>query len=93
MITEKMVCRGIERSLITFERDPNASFGTVARIGDRIFYFDAEEAMKRDPKEYLEYAEKGQLVWEILKALNELEFEIPELYLYFRQKLEEGKEK
>lgn len=89
MITEKMVYGGLKRLLITFEKDPNASVGTVARIGDKLFYFDADETEKQNPEEYLANTEKNWCVFEITKALNELEHEIPELYRYFQQKLRE----
>ncbi len=51
MITREHIEKGIQCGLITFEKDPNAPVGTVARIGEKIFYFDTERTEIQTPAE------------------------------------------
>ena len=87
MITREHIEKGIQCGLITFEKDSNAPVGTVARIGEKIFYFDTERTEIQTPAEYLGTMDKETLALLIEEAISELKNELPDYYQYFESAL------
>ena len=72
MINHHMILEGIKYGLIQFKVDPNLEHGTVCAIGDNWFYFGGETAEEMNPEDYLRETPLGDLIDEIISALDGL---------------------
>lgn len=90
MITKEMLFAGIQKGVVTFIDSPNDG-APACKIGDYWFYYAGEEGESESSAEYIAHTPGGELVREVMDALNGIRDDEDENeYLYYEAVLREN---